>query len=99
MLRGHVRQSIYCRREESAGALRLQLERRRRHRGARRRMDRKMSAKPASHFVPFLDRLTPEQLARFRGKMVSLRRRFRRRMKRKANGELRGRAFEPQKLR
>ena len=36
-------------------------------------------------FVPFLERLTPEQLAEFRRGMAALRRKFRRRMKRRQN--------------
>jgi len=39
-------------------------------------------------FVPFLERLTPEQLAEFRRGMAALRRRFQRRMKRRQNTEL-----------
>jgi len=36
-------------------------------------------------FVPFLERLTPEQHAKFRRGMAAIRRKFRRRMKRRHN--------------
>jgi len=38
-------------------------------------------------FVPFLERLTPEQLAEFRRQMVALRRKFQRRMKRRQTAD------------
>ena len=39
-------------------------------------------------FVPFPERLTPEQLAEFRRGMAKIRRKFRRRMKRRHNTEV-----------
>ena len=38
-------------------------------------------------FIPFLERLTPKQLAEFRHGMSKIRRKFRRRMKRRHNAE------------